>query len=208
MGLSLEDVPELVEDDEGRLDAVARVDRAIDALNLVIARHPLLHPPPPAPDGWGGGPGGGPRTPGRGVLGIHAVIDLETDLEGGAEMLRCLPPDRRSDILFIVREALSNVARHSGASQAAVVLALDEGDLVVCVEDNGRGFDPALVPGPDTLGRHQGLSNMRDRAIGMGGTFAIERPDGAGTRIIVRVPASSGDAGSALPYPPETTDRD
>ncbi len=207
VGLSLEDVPELVEDDEGRLDAVARVDRAIDALNLVIAdiRSYILRLRPMI---------GGEEDPVEGLarlaeeLGIHAVIDLETDLEGGAEMLRSLPPDRRSDILFIVREALSNVARHSGASQAAVVLALDEGDLVVCVEDNGRGFDPALVPGPDTLGRHQGLSNMRDRAIGMGGTFAIERPDGAGTRIIVRVPASSGDAGSALPHPPETTDRD
>jgi signal transduction histidine kinase len=62
---------------------------------------------------------------------------------------------------------------------------------VVRVEDNGRGFDPDMVGGPDALGRHQGLSNMRDRAVGMGGTFAVERPNGPGTRIIVRVPASS-----------------
>jgi signal transduction histidine kinase len=65
---------------------------------------------------------------------------------------------------------------------------------VLVVDDNGRGFDPALVAGPDALGRHQGLTNMRDRATGMGGTFAIERPDGPGTRIIVRVPASSDAA--------------
>jgi signal transduction histidine kinase len=190
VGLSLEDVPELVEDDEGRLDAVARVDRAIDALNLVIAdiRSYILRLRPLM---------GGDEDPVEALarlgeeLGMHAVIELETDLEGGAATLRSLPPDRGSDILFIVREALSNVARHSGASQAALVLTLDESDLVLCIEDNGRGFDPALFRGPDSLGRHQGLSNMRDRSIGMGGTFAVERPDGAGTRIIVRVPASS-----------------
>ena len=63
-----------------------------------------------------------------------------------------------------------------------------------------RTTDAASIPRScgalDTLGRHQGLGNMRDRAIGMGGTFAVERPDGAGTRIIVRVPVSpSVDAG-------------
>jgi len=202
VGLSLEDVPELVEDIEGRLDAVARVDRAIDALNLVIAdiRSYILRLRPLT---------GGDEDPVEALarlgeeLGIHAVIEFETDLEAGAETLRSLPPDRRSDVLFIVREALSNVARHSGASQAALVLALDGGDLVICVEDNGRGFDPTLLRGMDTLGRHQGLGNMRDRAIGMGGTFAVERPDGSGTRIIVRVPASSSV--DAAERPPAST---
>jgi len=190
VGLALEDVPELVEDEAGRAEAVARVDRAIDALNLVIAdiRSYILRLRPAL---------GGDEDPVEAIarlgeeLGMHAVIDLEVDLESGADQLRQLPPDRRSDLLFIAREALSNVARHSGATRTALVLARDEGDLILCVEDNGRGFDPALVPGPDAFGRHQGLANMRDRAVGMGGTFAVERPDGPGTRIIVRVPASA-----------------
>jgi signal transduction histidine kinase len=178
---------------------VARVDRAIDALNLVIAdiRSYILRLRPSM---------GGPEDPVEAMvrlgeeLGMLAVIDLEVDLEGGAELLRGLPPDRRSDLLFIVREAFSNVARHSGATRAALVLARDEDALVLRVEDNGRGFDPARVPGPDAFGRHQGLGNMRDRAVGMGGTFAIERPDGSGTRIIVRVPAmSSADTGERPP---------
>jgi signal transduction histidine kinase len=199
VGLSLEDVPELVEEDEGRLEAVARVDRAIDALNLVIAdiRSYILRLRPAM---------GGEEDPVEALarlgeeLGMNAVIDLEMDLEGGADALRAMPPDRRSDILFIVREALSNVSRHSGATRTALVLALDGEDLVLCVEDNGRGFDPALMRGPDATGRHQGLSNMRDRAVGMRGTFAVERPDGSGTRIIVRVPApSSAAAGEQLP---------
>jgi signal transduction histidine kinase len=158
---------------------------------------------------------GGPEDPVEALarqgeeLGMHAVIDLEVDLEGGAHLMRALPPDQRSDLLFIAREALSNVARHSGATRTALVLAEDDGQLILCVEDNGRGFDPALVAGPDAFGRHQGLTNMRDRAIAMGGTFAVERPDGPGTRIIVRVPAPSGGGNPSVPSPtPERADRD
>ncbi len=208
VGLSLEDVPELVEEESGRIEAVARVDRAIDALNLVIAdiRSYILRLRPLL---------GGDEDPVEVLarlgeeLGMHAVIDLEVDLEGGADAMRALPPDRSADLLFIAREALSNVARHSGASRTAVVLDRSGGELVLCVEDNGRGFDPAEQMGPDTLGRHQGLGNMRDRAVGMGGTFAIERPDGSGTRIIVRVSAPPSAAPGSVPPPgPETTERD
>ncbi len=207
VGLSLEDVPELVEDETGRIDAVARVDRAIDALNLVIAdiRSYILRLRPAM--------GEEDAVEALARLGeelrMHAVIDLETDLDGGADALRAMTPDRRSDMLFIAREALSNVARHAGATRTALVLTRDGDDLVLCIEDNGRGFDPARLPGPDAFGRHQGLGNMRDRAVGMGGTFTVERANGAGTRIIVRVSApSSARPGSALPQGPETTDRD
>ena len=114
VGLSLEDVPELVEDEDGRQEAVARVDRAIDALNLVIAdiRSYILRLRPAM---------GGAEDPVEALarlgeeLGMHAVIELEVDLEGGAGLhARACRRTGSSDLLFIAREALSNVARHSG----------------------------------------------------------------------------------------------
>jgi signal transduction histidine kinase len=199
VGLSLEDVPELVEDEAGRADAVARVDRAIDALNLVIAdiRSYILRLRP----AMGGEEDAVEALARLGEeLGMNAMIDLDLDLEDGADGMRGLPPDRRADLLFIAREALSNVARHSGASRARIMLSEDRDGLTLWVEDNGRGFDPAQVPGPDAFGRHQGLGNMRDRALGMGGTFTIERPDGSGTRIIVRIPALPEAGASERPH--------
>ena len=203
VGLSLEDVPELVEYAQGRIEAVARVDRAIDALNLVIAdiRSYILRLRPMM---------GGEEDPVEALarlgeeLGMTAVIDLELDLDDGAATLRSMPPDRTSDLLFIAREAFSNVARHSGATRTQLVLTREADQLVLCIEDNGRGFDPASQAGPDRHGRHQGLQNMNDRAVGMGGSFVIERPDGTGTRIIVRVPLSSEAPGSVPPSGSET----
>jgi signal transduction histidine kinase len=186
VGLSLEMVPELIEDEAGREEAAGRVDRAIDALNLVIAdiRSYILRLRPES----------GPEDPVEALarlgeeLGMRAVVDLEVDLDDGAALLRDLPPDRRSDLLFIAREALSNVARHAGASRVVLVLDRAGDDLQLRVEDNGRGIDPDRSGAPDADGRHQGLGNMRDRAVAMGGRLAIVNGDPSGTRIIVRVP--------------------
>ena len=189
VGLSLEEVLDLVEDEAGRPEAVRRVDHAIDSLNLVISdiRSYILRLRPAL---------AGEEDPVEALarfteeLGINAVVDLDVDLEDGADRLRAMPPDRRSDVLFIAREALSNVARHAGATQAGLALRADGDDLVLVIEDNGRGFDPDALDGPDGFGQHQGIVNMRARAEGMGGTFAAQRPVDNGVRIIVRVPVS------------------
>jgi signal transduction histidine kinase len=185
VSLSLEMVPELMGDDAGQAEAEVRVDSAIDALNLVIAdiRSYILQLRPAS----------GPEDPVEALarlgeeLGMHAVVDLEVDLDEGAPLLRNLPPDRRSDLLFIAREALSNVARHAAASRVIVVLDRAGDDLELRIEDNGRGLDPTL---PDDGRHHQGLGNMRDRAVAMGGRLAISSGEPSGTRIIVHVPVT------------------
>lgn len=192
VGLSLEDVPELMSEEPE--EAVARIDRAVDALNLVIAdiRDYILRLRPTL----------GAADPVFDSLahlvdefGLVCEAQLDLDIDEAGRILRRLAPDRRSDLLFIAREALSNVVRHAGARRVQVRFR-DLGDEAVemTVEDDGRGFDPDLVPPPDAAGRHQGRSNMRDRAVGSGGTCVIDSRPGAGTRIIVRLPASPGSA--------------
>jgi signal transduction histidine kinase len=85
----------------------------------------------------------------------------------------------RSHLVAVLREALSNAARHAEAS--AVEVGLDVGvDTVLTVTDNGRGYQPG--------GRASGLRNMAERASELGGTFAIDAVPTGGTRLTWRVP--------------------
>jgi DNA-binding NarL/FixJ family response regulator/signal transduction histidine kinase len=154
VGLSLEDVPELIADDPD--EVVLRVERAIDTLHLTIRdiRNFIF--------------GLRPELLGGTTLigGLAALVDdfrhnSMVDLELVVGAVAHEPPDAMtSHLLGIVNEALSNVARHSAATRALVELARDDRGLTIIVRDNGRGFDPGTAA---ALG-HQGLRNMRSRA--------------------------------------------
>ena len=87
------------------------------------------------------------------------------------------------DVLATVREALSNAARHSGASSVEVVVAVGDGELLVEVVDDGRGL-------PDE--RHEsGLANLRHRASALGGSMHTSSPDESrGLTLTWRVPTN------------------
>ncbi|MDQ1619638.1 MAG: hypothetical protein QOE19_2207 [Actinomycetota bacterium] len=90
----------------------------------------------------------------------------------------------RPHLLAVVREALSNVARHARASTADVHLAVGD-DVVLTVTDNGVGITED--------GHRSGLANMTERAERFGGSFtATRRPDG-GTAAVWRVPRRGAD---------------
>jgi signal transduction histidine kinase len=91
-----------------------------------------------------------------------------------------LPPDVQVALYRIAQEALNNIAKHSGATEATVTLHCQPDQVELCIRDNGRGFDQARVS-PDRLG----LGIMRERAESVGATFAIESRVGHGTRITV-----------------------
>ncbi len=82
-------------------------------------------------------------------------------------------------VLAVVREALSNVARHAGASTAVLTLTVTE-ELVLTIEDDGRGVG--------TTTRRSGLANLRERATGLGGAFDLRAREGGGTQLIWQVP--------------------
>jgi len=80
----------------------------------------------------------------------------------------------------IAQEALNNVAKHSGASQATVRLHCQAERVGLCISDDGRGFDPGETS-PDSLG----LGIMRERVGAIGATLRIESQIGGGTRVTV-----------------------
>jgi signal transduction histidine kinase len=84
-----------------------------------------------------------------------------------------------------IQESLTNIARHSGASRAWVLLAMDEGKIEFEVEDDGRGI------GAEDLAkaRSLGLKGMRERVAYFGGTLEVAAAPRGGTRIRGRVPA-------------------
>lgn len=88
----------------------------------------------------------------------------------------------------VVQEALTNVARHSGAKTVSVLLQKPDHCLTVIVEDDGQGFDPTQVE-KDRLG----LVGMRERLDGVGGTLLIESESESGTTIFARVPLPHND---------------
>lgn len=79
----------------------------------------------------------------------------------------------------VVQEALTNIARHSGASRASVLVQASEGRLRVVVEDDGRGFDPGAPT--DRLG----LAGIDERIGLLGGRLRIDSSPGAGTALTV-----------------------
>ena len=98
-----------------------------------------------------------------------------------------LGPDIEMCVYRIVQEALSNVARHSGATACTVSLNSGGGMLRLIIEDNGRGLGlPASRLTAN--GRGLGLIGMRERAQALGGTFSIKQRDGGGTIVMVTLP--------------------
>jgi len=97
-----------------------------------------------------------------------------------------IPEDVAAEVLAVLREALSNVARHAGARSVEVVVRA--GDQVVLeVTDDGCGIG--------TVERSSGLSNLAQRAGALGGSFAVDDADGGGTHLVWRVPVlrTTGD---------------
>jgi two-component system, NarL family, sensor histidine kinase UhpB len=84
------------------------------------------------------------------------------------------------EVARIVQQALANVRRHSGARHAVVTLGMVNGEVLVEIEDDGRGFGPEMSYG-------MGLTGMRERVLVLGGELEVDGREGVGTRVFLRV---------------------
>jgi len=101
---------------------------------------------------------------------------------------RALAPTVRDEIYRIVREALVNAFRHSGAARVELQLEYTPGGLNVLVRDDGRGIDPRVVS-VGTEG-HWGLPGMRERAERIGARLKVSTRVAAGTEVELSIPAA------------------
>ena len=181
VSLSLEDVPELMAVSPS--DAEGRVDAAIDSLQDSIRelRNFIYGLRPETLNG---------ADVAAGIVGLaeqfgyNTLVDVELDIDADAG--RDVSPEHGVELLQVVREALSNAARHARARHVVVSFhgAADARPGLV-VADDGIGFD-ASAPVP---AGHDGLGNMRARAEAIGATLRVESATGQGTRIIVGLPS-------------------
>ena len=113
----------------------------------------------------------------------NIVCSLETDFDE-----RELNQNLTTTMFRIVQECLTNIIRHASATRANIRLKKANGDLLLEVEDDGRGINES-----DASAAHSfGILGMRERALLLGGTIKIERRDAAqGTRVVVRIPFSN-----------------
>jgi signal transduction histidine kinase len=93
---------------------------------------------------------------------------------------RALPGEAQIALYRIAQEALNNVARHSNASHARVILRFTPRRVELQVSDNGHGFNPSRVHAD-----HLGLNIMRERADSIGARLVFKSRPGLGTRINV-----------------------
>jgi two-component system, NarL family, sensor histidine kinase DesK len=119
--------------------------------------------------------------------GIEAHDDPGLTLVSGT-----VDPDAEAALAWCLREAVTNVIRHSGAKNCSIGLTRRDGELSLQVRDDGRGR-PAGGPA-DTPGT--GLHGMSERLCTVGGSLEL-RPDAPGFRLIATVPAGDSAAGAA-----------
>jgi signal transduction histidine kinase len=130
--------------------------------------------------------------------GIHAIlkvflqkfqeltgVEIESDLPQVVDEI-VLPPESELHVLRITQEALTNIHKHSGSTQAYVALRRTNGQIELRIRDEGDGFNQEERGWKGEFSF--GLKNMRERARAMGATLEILTLPQRGTEIVLRIP--------------------
>ena len=176
-GMTLQGAAARLEDPEAKV----RVERAVDELDATIKeiRTAIFALQAPA-DGGPGIRGDLVRLTDelRPALGFSPRLQFDGAVEG-------IHPLIAENLAPVLREALSNVARHAGSSEVRVIVEVGD-DVCLTVLDDGVGIPDSVVGG-------NGLANLTARAEGLGGSCHARRGDTGGSVIQWRVPAAPPD---------------
>jgi len=120
-----------------------------------------------------------------GSLGMNVSVEVK-----GED--RRLPPEVEAGLFRWTQSAIGNIAQHSGAKNATIMLEYGNEELYLRVGDDGQGFDVSKITEIEESGRGRGVFSMKERVGLLGGTCSIESQPGHGTTVWARVPVSWG----------------
>jgi PAS domain S-box-containing protein len=137
-------------------------------------------------------------------LGLTAAVEWQAQEFQARTGIRCqlrllaqevVAPNASTALFRILQETFTNVARHSAATRAEVVLRKERDRLVLRIRDNGRGFDQT----DPSLSGSLGLLGMRERAAMLGGGVNISSAPGKGTSVTAWIPLRLPEKPAAMP---------
>jgi signal transduction histidine kinase len=125
----------------------------------------------------------------RYIQSLQMKSQLAIKIEVKAEDAPALSPQAETTLFRIAQEGINNIIKHANCSNAVLSMRVNNGELVLDIEDDGIGFDMLSL---QKRNRHSfGLVGMRERAQTLGGVLDVDSSPGEGSKIIVRFPLAS-----------------
>lgn len=168
------------DNDQIRLAAESMAESTVDAIEGV--RRLALELRPPALDDLGLWAALGELAQ---RYGEKYRLGVAYDWHGSRERL---PAELELVLYRIAQEAMTNVVKHSGATQASIEIERRAGEVVLTVSDNGSGFEPTLPAVRDERGLGLGIFGMVERTALVGGGLRIEPIEPSGVSIVAIIP--------------------
>jgi signal transduction histidine kinase len=119
---------------------------------------------------------------------LMEAADIQTDVVATGRV-RPLPERIEDNLLRMAQEALTNVIKHAAATKARVELDFGVKNIVLLIQDNGKGFNPNECAGSND--GHFGLMGISERTKRLDGQFSIVSAPGTGTTVRITVPLES-----------------
>ena len=111
---------------------------------------------------------------------------LPVEVQAQEEVGKLLSPAKQVSIYRLLQEILNNIKKHADASEVKISFDVAGDDIIICVKDNGKGFDPTHIPAG-----HYGIIGMKERADYSGGRLDIESVIGEGSLFKITIPVSN-----------------
>jgi signal transduction histidine kinase len=128
------------------------------------------------------------RTISRYCEDFSEKVGLNTDFfSAGMDALR-LDSDIEINLYRLIQEGLNNISKHAGARNAKIRLVSSFPNIILQIEDDGRGFDVEKRRATMTHEKRMGLRSMEERVKLLGGEMRIRSKPGKGTNIFIEVP--------------------